>query len=608
MSQTEFSEKDNQFIPYPADLPTGFTRKKIALQIRLNAAKKAIDVQEVQNQNADPEDEHGYTPYYTKFCKGLCHEELADGYGVKTAAYKAYYDALKQNKKDVFEEIENLAAAGHVGGIGKVKLANPVAGLAYDLEGFDSPAIALPAPPAYNSEEAAAEMAELYWMALLRDIPFAEFETNALVADAVTALKQFPLFKSITRNDLFRAAIRNGDEPGFDGVSKGPMISQFLYLGTKERIKHKDCTWETLAEPTDGFVAIGSLRLNQRQRTVVENCDHMIDIDDWKKIQNGEDRSGQDFLDIQKRFIRNMRDAASYVHFDKIYQEYLVAACIMLGFLSAGTDDEGGFSLKNINTQIAPEFISNNPEVLNEGNPYRDAKAQDGFATFGLTFITSLLAEISTRAHKAVWYQKWQVHRRLRPEEFGGQVHFKIEYSAGYPIHESLIETKTGGILEKIKTKFTSYLLPQVFSEGSPIHPSYGAGHATLAGAAVTILKALFNEAFEIPVAVVPDEAGLKLEKYTKEKLTIGGELNKLASNIAMARSMAGVHWRSDNTESLLFGEKIAIEMLCEKTMPATDADGFYPFYAEKTNGKEVYFKFTKFDGQKIKVSNGEIV
>ncbi len=32
--------------------------------------------------------------------------------------------------------------------------------------------------------------------------------------------------------------------------------------------------------------------------------------------------------------------------------------------------------------------------------------------------------------------------------------------------------------------------LPMAFQEGSPMHPSYGAGHATVAGACVTILKA----------------------------------------------------------------------------------------------------------------------
>jgi hypothetical protein len=47
-----------------------------------------------------------------------------------------------------------------------------------------------------------------------------------------------------------------------------------------------------------------------------------------------------------------------------------------------------------------------------------------------------------------------------------------------------------------------------------------------------------------------------------KNELTVGGELDKLASNIAIGRDHAGVHWRSDYTESLKLGESIAITFL----------------------------------------------
>jgi hypothetical protein len=47
-----------------------------------------------------------------------------------------------------------------------------------------------------------------------------------------------------------------------------------------------------------------------------------------------------------------------------------------------------------------------------------------------------------------------------------------------------------------------------------------------------------------------------------KDQMTVGGELNKLASNIAIGRNIAGVHWRSDGTESLFLGEQVAIAML----------------------------------------------
>lgn len=55
-------------------------------------------------------------------------------------------------------------------------------------------------------------------------------------------------------------------------------------------------------------------------------------------------------------------------------------------------------------------------------------------------------------------------------------------------------------------------------------------------------------------------------------RMTVGGELNKLASNVAMGRSMGGVHWRSDNTRSLRLGEDIAIEILRKRTLEYAEA------------------------------------
>jgi len=126
------------------------------------------------------------------------------------------------------------------------------------------------------------------------------------------------------------------------------------------------------------------------------------------------------------------------------------------------------------------------------------------------------------------------------------------------------------------------------FPEGSPMHTAYGAGHATVAGACVTILKAWFDESAIISNPVVPSSDGTTLEPYVGPPLTVGGELNKLASNISQGRNIAGVHWRTDATESNLLGEEVAISILSDQR--AT--------YNEPFNG----FTFTKFDGTKITV------
>ena len=132
------------------------------------------------------------------------------------------------------------------------------------------------------------------------------------------------------------------------------------------------------------------------------------------------------------------------------------------------------------------------------------------------------------------------------------------------------------------------------FPEGSPNHTSYGSGHATVAGACVTMLKALFDDSQLIKNPVVPDPATnwQTLIPYAapsgEPPLTVGGELNKIVSNVSQGRNIAGVHWRSDATESNLLGEAATISMLYD--MKRT--------FSEPFSG----FTFTKFDGTTITV------
>src|SRR6266568_1267932 len=105
--------------------------------------------------------------------------------------------------------------------------------------------------------------------------------------------------------------------------------------------------------------------------------------------------------------------------------------------------------------------------------------------------VTSLLAEVSGYALRAQWFQKYWVHRALRPEAYGGLVHYTKTAAASYPLHSDVLNSQAlAGIFEKNNG---TYFLPIAFPEGSPTHPSYGSGHATVAGACVTVLKAFFN-------------------------------------------------------------------------------------------------------------------
>ncbi len=126
------------------------------------------------------------------------------------------------------------------------------------------------------------------------------------------------------------------------------------------------------------------------------------------------------------------------------------------------------------------------------------------------------------------------------------------------------------------------------------MHTAYGSGHATVAGACVTMLKWFFDESAIIKKPMVPDptDPTKPLIPYVappgEAALTVGGELNKLASNISQGRNIAGVHWRTDATEANKLGEAVAIAMLEELGGSFSE-----PFAG---------FSMTRFDGTTITV------
>jgi hypothetical protein len=284
--------------------------------------------------------------------------------------------------------------------------------------------------------------------------------------------------------------------------------------------------------------------------------DFMTGYDDWLAVQNG-GVAGENQYDPLPRYIRNGRDLGEWVHVDVLFQAYFNALLILLK-LGAPVD---------------------------AGNPYKTSRTQIGFGTLGDPYIASVLCTVAKPALKAVWYQKWFVHRRLRPEAFAGRIHNHVACAANYPINQEILNSQA---LAEVFRQHGAYLLPLAFPEGSPTHPAYGAGHATVAGACVTILKAFFDESFVLPQPVEASADGLSLAPYTGPPLTVGGELNKLASNIALGRNIAGVHWRSDATESLRLGEELALRFLREE----------HKVFSEKFEG----LSLTRFDGASIVV------
>jgi hypothetical protein len=224
--------------------------------------------------------------------------------------------------------------------------------------------------------------------------------------------------------------------------------------------------------------------------------------------------------------------------------------------------------------------------ALAPSNPYLHSATQVGNLTFGPAQQIDLTPRVPNPANRACWVQKWLVHRRVRPEGFGGRVHNQMTGAAKYSIHSDVLNSAA---LKAVFNSNRSYLLPMAYPTGSPLHPSYPAAHAVTAGAGITVLKALFNESFTIPNPVTPSDDGSSLAPYTGAALTVGGELNKLASNIALGRDAAGVHYRSDGLEGIKLGEAIAISILRDTAT----------LYNEAFPG----FSFTRYDGTPVTIS-----
>jgi hypothetical protein len=230
---------------------------------------------------------------------------------------------------------------------------------------------------------------------------------------------------------------------------------------------------------------------------------------------------------------------------------------------------------------VAYLVLSNSWKVpSNPGSPYIRYINQKAFGTFGGADVVATLGAIAKAALNAVWYQKWAVHLRHRPEAGGGLVHLR---KTGAPNSPEAAAALTLDILDPVlafsSDKYSrpsattdaerTFLLSQAFPEGSPTHPAYPTGHGAVAGACITALKFFFDcdqKVVKFVEPMVPSEDGLNLNPYMdadSKDMTINGELHKLAHNISFGHGIhAGIHWRSDTDESLLLGEEVAIQFL----------------------------------------------
>ena len=577
--------------------------------------------------------------YAANYHKGLPHGP--NGF-VDPAAYRDFVDALLHQDHRRFEGLpvgRNFPEASFprrtAGAEGRRKLTSPFTGHAFDLQGADSGAVAIDAAPALASDEFAAELAEVYVMALLRDEPFeALLDGSGGAAAHAASLGAMPWFADARDAEPIGSRRRTLKGPGdlfrgsTPGARRGPWVSQYLLVGNQlpggiERQpgeKKPEVCRRADIEVDDGYVFYGTQVIDQRSVVAEPGVDWLQTWPAWLDAQNGADFNGKDVVQSRRMFLTTPRDVATYVHFDALYQAYHVACNLMLA---------GG-----------------SPFALDRGMPETLSRTRSAFASFGGPHVLALLAEVSSRALKLVWRQKWLHHRRLRPEVAAALLTLHENDASAIQDRDAGLASALATLRSKIPSDILSavaqrnleakqaaqsdadtpghipsngdvsdlpaisdaenYLLPMAFPEGSPTHPAYGAGHATVAGACVTVLKAFFEMydadgeelpwptqdapgpfgAYDFGNVYVGNGAVLKKADGAHE-LTVQGELDKLAANISVARNMAGVHYYTDYFASVRQGERLTVSILEEQLA----------LYNEP-----VSMSFTSFDGDKIRV------
>jgi hypothetical protein len=537
------STADASTIPYESNKRTNDS----FLYRRRVAQENKIDVGVLPDNG----DRARYKDFSALHSKALAH----NGLGVPNqVSMQSLLDALEDES---FEALQNVIV-GTPGGGPNSRLNGPAGSFAFDLEGLDSHAFTIPPPsPTVRSAQTATEQVEHYWGALLRDVPFTDYGSNPLVAEAVADLNSRSFLQGgganqwalpVTPQNLFRARVAATN----DGNLKGPYISQFML------------------QPT----SFGSQPLDQKHNTFAPNQNFMTNFSSYQNVQNG-GPSGNPIADPTRRFIRNGRDLTAYTRVDVLYQGYFVAFLVLAGLGAA----------------------------LNPGNPYIGSNTQKPFGTLGGPDAAGTLAEMATRALKASWCRKWIVDMRMRPEEYGALVEARRTSSTPVPqasteLHNDVLSS---AVLPKILAQHGSHFLPQAYPEGSPTHPCYTGGHATVAGACCTAIKFFFNGGQKLrPLLqaqgrdlVQPSSDGLSLVPYTgadRDQIDINGELSKVAFNVCFGHGVhAGIHFRSSNYWGVLLGEAVALSVLRDRAKSY-----FEPFT----------INITKFDGTTATITN----
>lgn len=521
--------------------------------LRVENARKARALGLPEHPNNG--DEERYESKIGIDTRGLPHNERGE---VDLDAWATLRHALDTRDPADFENVT-------LGGTRK--LAGVLGTLALNTTGIASQQVTLPVAPAIASAEKAAEAVESYWQSLLRDIPFSEYRNdtdNELLLAAAHELDGLKGYTGprdadgrVTPEVLFRGSARYVDasDPSGrkartvtpPGVLVGPYISQFILQD----------------------IPYGAQYIPAQLRVQLPDNDFLTDYDEWLANQNGAAATRKITFDPTRRYLAYGRDLAEYSH-------------------GGAPSFWGASQLLGTPVSTDPLIIGGLGATLAPSNPYLTAitKVSAGSGAFNLAYIQSFLPLSTSREIRANYWAKWFVHRVPRPEQLGGLIHHRLVNDVDYPIHDDVLSSEAA---ERSFKKFGSYLISSAYPEGAPNHSSYPGGASSNAAINATLLKAFFDESWVIPNPVQPDPKDpTKLIPYEGPPLTVGGELNKLATNVGLGRNWAGIHWRSDAAASLPQAEEIALGLLRDERFTFRE-----PFQG---------FKFTRFDSTTVEI------
>ena len=437
----------------------------------------------------------------------------------------------------------------------------------------------MPPAPSPTGVRNAGEMVDAYAMEQLRDTPFVEYPNEPGGGDGLSAQEQ-AVFDALAKdeggdfetieNELgeswWHSTGRLFVEADTDDVDCGPYLSQYLL--------HDVNMW--------------ALPIEQQYVSYEAGVDYNGTQSDWLTTIEGQDDISAEFNpkrpeSDETSYISTGRDLATIVNADPTYQEYLIAGLHLLE-----------------NSEFA------------EGLPYNSRS--DGsifdYTGSGPTGFLDLLARGARQALVAAFYQKYYVHFRCRPETYSGRVHFQRDGESSsngnnggggndgsdgnnggsgnngsdgnngnngnngssesngnngndgnrdFGINDVLTDAEILSVRDN-----DADFLTTVFEEGSPLHPSYPSGHSVIAGACGTILKTLFentdwNDDYYVPTA---DGNSRETIGVPSGHNGVYQEIDKLMSNIGLARMFAGVHYYSDHYWGVKLGEQVAVGFL----------------------------------------------